>query len=63
MTGRLGDNLYLVKPEGTDLTWKRCSEPMLRSFGLGTSPEDESLDTDFEREISGLRSLLLMTAV
>lgn len=36
---------------------------MLRSFNLGISPEDESLDTDFEKEISGLRSLLLMPAV
>lgn len=63
MTGRLVENIYLVKPEGTDLTWKRHSEQMLRSFGLGVSPADESLDTDFEREINGLRSLLLMTAV
>lgn len=51
VTGRLGNSIYLVKPEGPDLTLKRHSELMLNIFGLGASTTDDSFDTDFEGEI------------
>lgn len=43
--------LYFVKSEGTDLTWKKYSEPIFKSFGLNSSTVYELLDTDCEGEM------------
>lgn len=40
-----------MESDGTDLTWKKHSEPMLKSFGLNTSTVDEFLDIDCEGEM------------
>lgn len=51
VAGRLGKYIYLMKPEGPDLTWRRHSELVINIFGLEASTADVSFDTNIEGEM------------